>query len=466
MPAGTPAPVPEAWRRERLKARIKERQIALALAALGALAIVALTAIPSSGMEAEDVTPWCIACGYLGGVDFALNVLLYVPFGLGLGAMRFRMRSAMAAVFVTSLAVELLQIGVINGRDATLGDLMANTMGGLIGIWIGSRWRSLVYPRASESLRLAGIWGLLWLGLVAASTWAVGVDIPEPPWWAQLALKDHEPETFRGRVLETSIGGITVRSDSVENSAAVRGALLDGAPATVKAVIPGPSGMRSIMFVIADSTEVPIFTVAQDGHDGVFQVRTRAGTVLGLQGPSIRLPGAFRATPGDTVMLTGQQTRRFISITAQQGGARVTRTVKVSPNWSWSFFLPFEYTVGPGSWRATAVWIALLILPLGYWLGRAAGLGAAAGSGTVLMTLIPTSFAVIGLWAIPRLGGLDPSDWIEWCAWVLGAAIGVATALVSARCPMRLSDVTDSDIESDVTDLHGAPNWRPTRELI
>ncbi|MGI8547068.1 MAG: VanZ family protein [Gemmatimonadaceae bacterium] len=146
---------------------------------------MALTAVPSIGGRPEDTSPWCVACGPGGGIDFALNVLLYLPFGLGLGALRFRPRSAAAVtVFLTSLATELLQINVISGRDANLGDLIANTAGGLIGVWLGFRWRSLVYPRASESLRLAWIWGLLWLGLIAASTWAVRVNIPEPPWWA------------------------------------------------------------------------------------------------------------------------------------------------------------------------------------------------------------------------------------------------------------------------------------------
>lgn len=425
---------------------------------------MALTAVPSIGGRPEDTSPWCVACGPGGGIDFALNVLLYLPFGLGLGALRFRPRSAAAVtVFLTSLAIELLQINVISGRDANLGDLIANTAGGLIGVWLGFRWRSLVYPRASESLRLAWIWGLLWLGLIAASTWAVRVNIPEPPWWAQLALKDNEPQTFRGRVLQTSIGGISVRGDSVENGVELRAALLDGAAATVTAVIPGPSTMRSSIFVIADTTEAPIFTLAQDGRDAVFHVQTFAGTTLGLQGLSIRLPGAFSAVPGDTVLLAGQQTRKFLSISAQRGGTRITRTVPISPNWSWTFFLPFEYSIGPATWRGTALWIALLVLPLGYWLGRSGGLGGAEARSSAALVLV--SVAVAGLWAIPRVGGLEASGWAELCSWTVGVASGLLIGLLSVRRVMLSFDVTDST-DSDLADSHIPTNWRPTGDPI
>lgn len=431
-----------------------QRGPALALAAAGALAIVALTAVPSGG-GAEQSSPWCVVCGPYGGVDFALNLVLYIPLGLGLGALRLRPRTAVAAVFLTSLVVEVLQVGVISGRDANLGDLVSNTIGGLIGVWIGTRWRSLVQPRARESLRLARAWGLLWLVIVAISTWAVGVNIPEPPWWAQLALKGTAPQTFRGEVLETSIGGIPVRSDSLVNGAALRTALLNGAPATVRAIVPKPSVAPSSVFGIADSTEVSIFTLAQDGHDGVFHVQTRAGGVLRLQSPSIRLPGAFPSSGEDTVRLTGQRTRTSLSIAAERGDGRVARTLRVSPHWAWTFFLPFEYSLGPGSWRATALWLAALALPLGYWLGRAGQLGGAAVGPAVVALL--ASIAAGGLWAVPRLGGLQPSGPTEWCAWGLGAAAGVLAGWLSGRL---------SRTPPDAPDLPESLNWNPTGKLV
>ncbi len=80
----------------------------------------------------------CIFCGDFGGVDFLLNILLFVPLGLGLALAGFSWRRAVLLAGLLSFGVELLQMKIIVGRDASLGDVMTNTTGGGVGALLGS----------------------------------------------------------------------------------------------------------------------------------------------------------------------------------------------------------------------------------------------------------------------------------------------------------------------------------------
>src|SRR5688572_6319026 len=92
-------------------------------------------------MPAEtDVTlpASCVFCGQFGGVDFVLNIVLFVPLGVGL---RWLLGSWLASGLVgaaTTLVIETLQWRLIPGRDASLGDLLANTLGALLGAWLAT----------------------------------------------------------------------------------------------------------------------------------------------------------------------------------------------------------------------------------------------------------------------------------------------------------------------------------------
>jgi glycopeptide antibiotics resistance protein len=93
------------------------------------------TLVPAPGnAAAAAATPlWCLVCGPRGEVDVVLNLLLFVPFavGLRLAGMPFRRIVAWAAGL--TLAVETLQATVIPGRDASLSDLLTNTTGAMLG---------------------------------------------------------------------------------------------------------------------------------------------------------------------------------------------------------------------------------------------------------------------------------------------------------------------------------------------
>jgi hypothetical protein len=95
-------------------ARTRSGLAGAALAAAGVLAIAAATLTPAAE-TARTPAFGCVICGPDGGLDALANVLLFVPLGAGLALRRWRPSRALAAVALTTLAVELLQLRLVTG---------------------------------------------------------------------------------------------------------------------------------------------------------------------------------------------------------------------------------------------------------------------------------------------------------------------------------------------------------------
>ena len=87
---------------------------AVALLAIGALT---LRSAPSQILDAQRTPLDCLVCGDVGGADVLLNVALFVPLGIGLAGLRRSLPFTIAAAFLLSFSIELLQYTVIVGRD-------------------------------------------------------------------------------------------------------------------------------------------------------------------------------------------------------------------------------------------------------------------------------------------------------------------------------------------------------------
>ncbi|NKX51077.1 VanZ family protein, partial [Arthrobacter deserti] len=70
-----------------------------------------------------------------GAVEAAANVLLFLPFGLLVGALLPRRRRwlAVAAAVLLSGTIELAQSGFLHERFGTLQDVLANSLGAALG---------------------------------------------------------------------------------------------------------------------------------------------------------------------------------------------------------------------------------------------------------------------------------------------------------------------------------------------
>jgi glycopeptide antibiotics resistance protein len=101
----------------------------------------ALTLWPLDDTEFSS-PPWCVICDadYIPG--FLLNMVLFLPLGVGLRLRGVALRRALLWMAALTIGVELLQFNVVPGRDASLGDILANLLGGWAGHRLGQRWLS------------------------------------------------------------------------------------------------------------------------------------------------------------------------------------------------------------------------------------------------------------------------------------------------------------------------------------
>jgi glycopeptide antibiotics resistance protein len=114
-----------------------------------AMSVVAVTVLPYrphpdsywSGHPFADYLRW--VPGDVDGPSFTLNVIMFVPFGILLPLLCRRTDSyarLAAAALSASLAIELLQLGIGlttgSRRTVDINDLIANTAGALIGLYL------------------------------------------------------------------------------------------------------------------------------------------------------------------------------------------------------------------------------------------------------------------------------------------------------------------------------------------
>ena len=75
--------------------------------------------------------------------------------------------------------VELLQMEVVAGRDASLSDLLTNSAGTILGAGLGRNWRRLLFPSPRTSRALATGWGLAWLESILRAADVLGSEDDE-----------------------------------------------------------------------------------------------------------------------------------------------------------------------------------------------------------------------------------------------------------------------------------------------
>ena len=181
------------------------------LAALVMIAVPTLTPTP----RATPTSGLCVICGSLGGVDFALNIVLFVPLGAAIWSVRRRVLDAVIAGLLVSVVIELLQFRTIVGRDATLGDVLANTMGSLAGAAIALgfvRWRDVTGRAAQRGAAIAGFAAAM---VVAVSALLIQPIRTRYPQWVQWSPVKRGEEPFRGRLETAEANGRTLHGREV-----------------------------------------------------------------------------------------------------------------------------------------------------------------------------------------------------------------------------------------------------------
>lgn len=391
----------------------------MALAGVAFIALMTLMPDPNGAGEAAATPLYCVVCGSLGGVDVLLNVSLFVPLGVGLGLAGFSWRRALVLAGILSFGIELLQMKVIPGRDASLGDLLMNSAGGLIGALAGTYWRRIVAPPPHEARRLALAFAMALLCIWMVTAWSFTPRLPvSAPWYGQWAPDLGNYESFPGRVLQLSAGGEPLLPGKAINQARIKDALAANPSMAFRAVLgPRPSRLAPVG-AIYDEWQRQVILLGQDRNDLAFRMSLK-GSGLRLRVPTVLLADGMAGSDGDTVEASGALRDGTFELSSRIDGAMRIRHLPLSPSWGWSLIMPWDSVLGQATGTLTALWILGLIALVSYYgaLGGRAGLAVAPATALLLLAAVPYS------------AGFPAVHWSEWAAGVAGILLGFVTAL-------------------------------------
>ncbi|HEY5022459.1 MAG TPA: VanZ family protein, partial [Gemmatimonadaceae bacterium] len=349
------------------------RRVGRFLAGASIAVILTATVTPQAGQP--ETNPLCIICGSFGGVDAVLNLLLFLPLGLGLALSGVRTIYALFAMLLLSASIEVTQFLFISGRDANIGDVLTNTLGGALGFALASTstvWRD---PSRRAAAVLCVTWSAIWLAVQLISSFAFAPALPASRYYGQIARIFGNMATFGGQVLSATIDTIDVPNFGYAKSEQFRELLRRGAPVSATVIPAAPTSRIAPIVRVADEEGQEIVLLGQDHSDLVFGLRTGAAT-LRLRPPFFAVRQAFpsrsdRARPqiSDTLHLRARYAASGVEMRVDSKGATRQRNMAVYPALGWILVLPMRwYVEGTRSEiMFSLIWLCAWTLPLGYW---------------------------------------------------------------------------------------------------
>lgn len=411
------------------------RRLGAAIAALMVAIIVLATCTPLPEQAAESAATalFCLPCGEYGGVDVVLNVLLFIPLGFGLRLAGLRTGRAVLAGFALSLTVETLQFAAIPGRDASLSDLLTNTLGTAVGALGATRLLSLLRPGVAlaRRLTLAGAAGHALV--VLATSWLLQPYAPFPRYWSQWAHHYPNRPPFPGTVQRVAVSGTELPDGPVTDAPSFARALSSSA---LRLEVDGHAGgwtpAPAPVALVSNGEGIIVLELNQAGGSLIFSPYTRSAR-FGLHRPSVRLLHALGAEDRGPVSIVGERQGNVLQLT-RAAGDTVRSRYALGPNLAWSFFLGFALsTDGVAPWLS-ALTLLMLVVPIGFWSGVAD-----AGRGVRWTAVAAASVALAQLLAPQLVGGM-PASGSEVALALVGVAAGRMLARVAA---VRMAAVAD-----------------------
>jgi hypothetical protein len=387
-----------------------------------ALACIAFLTLRSLGGPLPSGFHWCVFCGQTGVADFIDNVLLFVPLGLGLRLAGLRRRYALAFVVALTASIETAQYWVISGRDSALGDLLANSLGGMLGIAVIDARHALGRPAPNIARWLALTASLVLCAGAAVIQWIARPSLPPPPYWSQVATRLPQYVPFGGTVLNATYNGNALHDGPLPDSlsATIRATLLDGSNQVATTIVPisQPKGDDvSPIVSVYDRLHNEILIVGCIDSALAMRVRTRAAD-LKLHGPTAVVGGGC-APAGDTIHVAAQLLPRGggvrLAATHATWTAVTTRHADLSTGWH--LLVPdLGRYAAPLAGVFTMLWMLVLYFPVGYWSVRAR---------RPIFVLTVSLFALLGpLALIPILAGAAASTPRVWIFSFAGLVLG------------------------------------------
>jgi len=391
-------------------------------AILGILVVIGLLTLWPNPRQAplSAATPFlCLPCGPSGASDLLRNIVLFIPLGIALGMRGIRLGPAILISLAVTSVVEFLQYAVIPGRDATMADIVANTLGGLIGAWLGRRGIGFLFLRPRAAAYVTVGWATLGVLAIGLMGWTLQVSLPRGTWYGQWAPFGDEPEWFTGDVIEVTLGHRRLPHWRLADSETRRKELAQDTirlSAKVVSMLPPPDGLNIV--ALADSSQ-RLVGLSQGERDLGFTLRTKAA-LIAMHTPYFVSHDVMPPLAGDTLVVEGTYWKGHAAINGE--------LLEISALDGWSLVLP----VAVGSALAvlvTIAWLFALFAPIGWYGGQVPSSAWAAGPVLVLL-----ADGVM----MARLGGTPyPASWEVAIATLAALAGRVAVAALE---PERRGD--------------------------
>ncbi len=374
---------------------------------------------PAAAFRLTETSWHCIVCGEGGATDVFLNLLLFAPLGVLARAAGWRVTRTVVWCAVLSTTIECIQGTLLVGRDATLGDVLANTGGALVGWGIEPWLASFATPAPAVAKRRAtfclALAALVWL----ASGWSLRPSLDGPaPWTGQLLHRWPGHDRFAGTLDSSAIDGIPIPNDPLAGLPPHRDTF-DLLVDVTRRSATVPTRPVSIVRIVDFSRAVQI-GVSQSGNDVVLETRMRASRFR-VRTPEWRFRDAMAIPVGVPWRFRWRWRANRVELwSGPVDSAAVSATSHpVSVAMGWVLIHPFTDQIGPGAALWTVLWTAWWFALVG-WCGGRAGPESAWWFGIA-------SLAVFALAAL--VTAMTPS----WYAAVAGIAGYGAAALVARR---------------------------------
>jgi hypothetical protein len=286
-------------------------------------------------------------------VDVLLNVALFVPLGAGLGMLGLRPLRAATAGLLLALAIELLQATLVTGRDPSLSDVITNTGGTLAGAILASMAPDLWRPSVAKARRLALGAGVAWVAMLVTSGWLLTPDRPCTPTALVRAPVVPFLDRFNGSIVRAG-------SDS----------LAEGWHLHAEVITDRLTDRLAPVLELRDGNRFPLARLGQLGQKPVFTWRLRATRTL-LRTPAVRVYGGLIPDAPVPAVLEGGKTGPVLWAAGTVNGERHAAALALTPGLGWMLLLPLNYPFDVHGRWTSAVWLAVPLLLVGFWTGRA-----------------------------------------------------------------------------------------------